>query len=113
SFHAEHDRSPRPGVERGGIRWAVATRMVRDRTGTESVTDAQVARYLARAGAEARKPVAGYDLVFTPVKSISVLWGLGDERVRQEITEAHKAAWRETFEWVQSEAALTRVGAGG
>lgn len=113
SFRAEHDRPPRPGAERDGIRWQVATEMVRASSDGGRVTDAEVKRYLANRGAEERKAVAGYDLVFTPVKSISVLWGLGGDEVRQQITEAHKAAWKEAFEWVQSEAALTRIGAGG
>jgi hypothetical protein len=31
-----------------------------------------------------RKAVAGYDLVFSPVKSVSVLWALGDAQVREK-----------------------------
>src|SRR4051812_29748367 len=30
-----------------------------------------------------RRAVAGYDLVFSPVKSVSLLWALGDDRTRR------------------------------
>ena len=40
----------------------------------------------------ARKPVAGYDLVFTPVKSVSLLWALGNDSTRRAVEEAHHEA---------------------
>lgn len=57
-----------------------------------------------------REAVAGYDLTFTPVKSVAVLWGLGSERTRQQIFEAHEAAVADALDWVESHAALTRTG---
>src|SRR5690606_27395181 len=53
------------------------------------------------------------DLVFTPPKSVSVLWGLADDDVREQISQAHARAWQDTLAWIEQEAALTRVGAGG
>ncbi|HWL97360.1 MAG TPA: MobF family relaxase [Nocardioidaceae bacterium] len=61
----------------------------------------------------ARKPVAGYDLVFTPVKSVSLLWALGDERVRKAVEEAHHEAVATTIGWLEQDAAFTRTGKGG
>ena len=43
-------------------------------------------------GSARREAVAGYDLTFTPVKSVAVLWGLGSEATRQQIFDAHEAA---------------------
>ena len=43
-------------------------------------------------GTARREAVAGYDLTFTPVKSVAVLWALGSEATRQQIFEAHEAA---------------------
>lgn len=60
-----------------------------------------------------RKAVAGYDLVFSPVKSVSVLWALGDARVRAEVEAAHHEAVLDVVRWLEREAAFTRVGAGG
>lgn len=112
AFEREHGHVPEPGVERDLVRWNVARTVLTGLVGAEP-TDAEVARYLSKRGAAQRQPVAGYDLVFTPVKSVSTLWGLGDEHVRREVEASHESAWRSTLAWLETEAALTRVGAGG
>ncbi|MFS0700284.1 MobF family relaxase [Cellulomonas sp. 179-A 4D5 NHS] len=111
TFRADHGRDPEVGVERDLIRYNVARDLLTARGGTPSDTD--VARFLARQGAQQKHPVAGYDLVFTPAKSVSTLWGLADPGTRAQIAEAHRVAWTEALAWVEKEAALTRVGAGG
>ena len=111
-FQKEHDRVPEVGVERDLIRWNIA----RDRLATQlgrDATDSETSTYLAARGKAPRQPVAGYDLVFTPVKSVSVLWALGDKETAGQVSAAHDAAWRSTMKWLEKEAALTRVGAGG
>lgn len=60
-----------------------------------------------------RKPVAGYDLVFTPVKSVSILWGLGPAWMREQVEEAHHAAVADTLAWLERETAFGRVGTRG
>lgn len=60
-----------------------------------------------------RKPVAGYDLVFTPVKSVSLLWALGDNTIRSAVEAAHHAAVSDVLSWIEQHAAFTRVGRGG
>jgi len=47
------------------------------------------------------------------VKSVSVLWALGDEQVRRDVELAHEAAWRRAFSYVEIHAARTRTGAAG
>ncbi|MFD7311029.1 MobF family relaxase [Promicromonospora sp. NPDC059942] len=116
-FARENDRPPEAGVERDLIRWNVA-RVLAQQEHTEKcrsgeLTDKDVATWLAKRGQQPRKAVAGYDLVFTPSKSVSVLWGLGDAATREAITKAHTQAWQDTLAWIESEAALTRGGAGG
>jgi DNA primase catalytic core len=116
AFAAEHDRPPEAGIERDLIRWSVARTLAQQEKsgrGSGTVTDADVAQWLAKRGQQPRRAVAGYDLVFTPAKSISVLWGLGDPATREAITKAHTDAWRDTLGWIKSEGALTREGAGG
>src|SRR5665647_2002476 len=112
-FRVDYDRSPEPGVERDLIRWNVARSVLADLPGESVPTDADVARFLAGRGSAQRQPVAGYDFVFTPVKSVSTLWALGDDQTRVVVQQAHETAWRRTVRWLESEAALTRVGAGG
>src|SRR5680860_728126 len=111
-FEAESGRSPEVGVERDLIRWNIAADRVAA-TLKRPGTDAEVATHLSQMGKAARQPVAGYDLVFTPVKSVSVLWALGDQDTSQQVREAHNAAWQATVAWLETEAGVTRVGAGG
>lgn len=60
-----------------------------------------------------RRGVAGFDLVFTPVKSASVLWALSSPEVRAQVEEAHHAAVRSAIGWVEQHAAFTRTGRAG
>ncbi|WP_255326698.1 relaxase domain-containing protein, partial [Rhodococcus aetherivorans] len=65
--------------------------------------DDDIWTFVAEQYGKARSPVAGYDLVFTPAKSISLLWGLGDERVKAAVEAAHAQAVSETLEWIENE----------
>lgn len=59
-------------------------------------------------------PVAGFDLVFSCPKSVSLLHALtDDEEVRRAVSEAHEAAWRSTLRYLEREACVTRRGEGG
>jgi len=57
-----------------------------------------------------RRAVAGYDLVFTPVKSASLLWALGSAATRQAVEAAHDEAVADTLAWLEQETAFARVG---
>jgi hypothetical protein len=54
-------------------------------------------------------PVTGYDLVFSPPKSVSLLHTLGDEAVSQ----AHLAAWQAALSYLEERACVTRKGKNG
>ncbi|WP_370617721.1 MobF family relaxase [Mumia sp. Pv 4-285] len=71
------------------------------------------ARIEASEASKERRAVAGYDLVFTPVKSVSILWGLGDAATRQAVTDAHHAAVANVLAWLEDETCFARIGAGG
>jgi conjugative relaxase-like TrwC/TraI family protein len=59
-------------------------------------------------------PVAGYDLVFSCPKSVSLLHALtDDESVRRAISDAHEASWRAALSYLESEACVIRRGRGG
>jgi len=57
--------------------------------------------------------VAGYDLTFSPVKSVSTLWAVAPRAVSQQIEAAHHAAIGDVIGWLEANAAYTRVGANG
>jgi len=59
-------------------------------------------------------PVAGYDLVFSCPKGVSLLHALTDEeRVRRQISEAHETAWQAALGYLEREACVVRRGRGG
>jgi len=70
----------------------------------------QLAAKEARRG---RRAVAGFDLVFTPVKSASLLWALSGPEVRQAVEDAHHEAVTSALGWLEQHAAFTRTGHAG
>ena len=59
-------------------------------------------------------PVAGFDLVFSCPKSVSLLHALtDDEGVRRAISDAHEASWRVALGYLEREACVVRRGRGG
>ncbi len=85
---------------------------LRGHTGQEP-DPATVQQVRVEEGRREHRPVAGYDLVFTPVKSVSLLWALGDDRVRAAVAAAHHEAVADTLGWIEAHAAFTRLGKGG
>ena len=71
-----------------------------------------------RDGAELRTSraavrVAGFDLTFSAPKSVSVLFGLGDDELRGRSATAHDGAVREALGYLERSAAAVRRGHGG
>jgi conjugative relaxase-like TrwC/TraI family protein len=59
------------------------------------------------------RPVAGFDLVFSVPKSVSLLHALSDDETRRAIGAAHAAAWQATLAYLEDEACVTRRGKNG
>ncbi|MGW6130807.1 MobF family relaxase [Cellulomonas sp. NPDC055163] len=57
--------------------------------------------------------VAGFDMTFTPPKSVSALWALGDRRTQTEVLAAHRAAVEDSLSFFEKAALFTRTGAAG
>jgi conjugative relaxase-like TrwC/TraI family protein len=87
--------------------------IIREQTG-RAPTQAEISKVKADEARRQRAAVAGFDLVFSPVKSAALLWAL-DERphVRQAIRQAHENALNEAFQLIEEHAAYTRTGACG
>jgi len=60
-----------------------------------------------------RRPVVGFDYVFSPPKSVSVLWAVADQATREQITAAHHAAVRDILTLIERDVARTRIGSDG
>ena len=98
-----------PFEERVSRRLTAITK--RSRTSPTPAESRRAAREEAHAG---RAAAAGWDLVFTPVKSVSLLWAL-DERtwVRDAVEAAHREAITSALDFLETHAAFTRTGTGG
>ncbi|MFG1879514.1 MobF family relaxase [Sphaerisporangium sp. NPDC049003] len=77
-------------------------------------TATDVKRIHAEEARRARAAVAGFDVVFAPVKSAALLWALDPRpQVRQAVRQAHEAARDAALEMLEQHAAFTRTGRGG
>ncbi|HEY2096301.1 MAG TPA: MobF family relaxase [Pseudonocardia sp.] len=110
-FETAHARRP-DVAERRVIKERVAGELLAGPGGTAPAPEV-VRKYLADELGKASQPVAGVDLVFSPVKSVSVLWGLGEHQVRQVIEQVHEAAWKQALAYGEREAGYTRIGKNG
>src|SRR5580765_6979715 len=106
-------RAAVPDEVRARIRTDLATRQFAQRHGRPPAGARELSGFLATASRPATTSVAGYDLTFSPVKSVSALWALATPEISQQVAAAHQAAVAGTMRWVQDELAYTRRGAGG
>lgn len=63
--------------------------------------------------AAANRTLPGYDLCFSPPKSVSVLFGLGDAETAATVIRCHEEAVEAALSWLEDTAALTRLGHNG
>ena len=68
---------------------------------------------VARWSAGPAQPVAGFDLTFSPVKSVSALWAVAPPPVAAEIERCHRAAVEDALRFVEARALYSREGARG
>lgn len=60
-----------------------------------------------------RPSVSGFEMVFSPPKSFSVAWGLGDVAIKERLSAAHDAALEQTLQVMEEKYLRTRGGAAG
>ncbi|AGG68098.1 MobF family relaxase [Corynebacterium callunae] len=58
-----------------------------------------------------RQPVAGMDLTFSPAKSVSIAWALGDDDTRQAIQDIHTRCVKDALGYIEDNLLFTRTGA--
>lgn len=107
-----HDGAEPSTAEMKKIRFRVGAQMFRDERGIEP-SNAQLAQFVAQNSKAHQKAVAGYDLVFTPPKSVSIAWGLGDEQLRRSIESAHERAIQDVIRHLEKNVVMTRRGRNG
>jgi hypothetical protein len=88
-------------------------RAFREAKGRQPADKEELGRFITAASRPTQQAVAGFDLVFSPARSVSTLWGLGDNDTRQVIERAHEAAIEDTVKYLETEAIATRAGRNG
>ena len=102
-----------PAADRAGVRTEVAREFFLSEHGREPVDARELAGQIAKDSRPRTQTVAGYDLTFSPVKSVSTLWAVADPKVAAVIEQAHQAAVRDALAFIEKHALFTRTGPQG
>lgn len=102
-----------PDRVRAQIRSDVARDFFVREYGREPDGPRELAAMVAKNSRPAQIAVAGYDITFTPVKSVSTLWALADPELSARIELAHRAAISDALQWAEKRALFTREGTNG
>ncbi|WP_233498799.1 MobF family relaxase [Blastococcus sp. TF02A-26] len=105
--------APVPDGDRARIRSDLARVMFAEAYGRAPRDARELSGFLARVSRPATTAVAGYDLTFSPVKSVSALWALAPREVAEQVEAAHAAAVADALSWLEANASFTRLGTDG
>lgn len=106
-------------------RWAQRELALLEASASRERIDAELTAFRSRANerwaakeanirrAGQRQAVAGFDLTFSPPKSVSVLWAAAPAEGREKVWAAHHEGVAAAMRFVEREAALSRTGYGG
>jgi conjugative relaxase-like TrwC/TraI family protein len=98
---------------RAQVRTEVAREFFRAEHGRDPIDAREIAAAIAKASRPRTQTVAGYDLTFSPVKSVSSLWAVADPHVAAQIERAHQAAVQDALNLIERHALFTRQGRNG
>ena len=107
-----HDGAEPTKAQMQEIRFRVGAEQYRAQRGIEP-THAQLRQFIAENSKRHQTAIAGFDLVFTPSKSVSIAWGLGDKQLRKDIEAAHEHAIQDVVRHLESNVVMTRRGHNG
>ena len=105
--------APLPAADRARVRTEVAHEFFRAEHGREPMDARELAGQIAKDSRPRTQTVAGYDLTFSPVKSVSPLWAVADPAVAAVIERAHQAAVKDALAFIEKHALFTRTGPQG
>ena len=118
AFNARVDellvQSPVPtAAERAAARSTAAREFFVAENGLEPATARELSAALARYSRPRQTAVAGFDLTFSPVKSVSALWAVAPPEIAAKVEQAHQAAIADALAFVEQHALFTREGKDG
>jgi conjugative relaxase-like TrwC/TraI family protein len=100
-------------ADRARVRTQVALEFFVAEHGREPVNARELLGQIAKDSRPRTQTVAGYDLTFSPVKSVSTLWAVADPAVAAVIERAHQAAVQDALAFIETHALFTRTGPQG
>jgi conjugative relaxase-like TrwC/TraI family protein len=105
--------APLPAADRARVRTEVAREFFLSEHGREPMDARELAGQIAKDSRPRTQAVAGYDLTFSPVKSVSTLWAVAEPEVAAVIEQAHQAAVKDALAFIEKHALFTRTGPQG
>ena len=99
--------------ERNTIAVDVARKHYSDETGYSNATPKEILAWGNEKKNSVRLATADFDLTFSPVKPISVLWALGNEEMRKTIEAVHNECVSACLDWLDETALRTRCEVNG
>jgi TrwC relaxase len=100
-------------ADRARVRTHVAREFFLAAHGRKPIDARELAGQIAKDSRPQTQTVAGYDLTFSPVKSVSALWAVADPAVAAVIERAHQAAVQDALAFIEEHALFTRTGPQG
>jgi DNA primase catalytic core len=102
-----------PVADRARIRTEVAREFFLAEHGRPTEDARELAATIAKNSRPRTQAVAGYDLTFSPVKSVSALWAVANQSTAAAIERAHRAAIADALRFIEQHALYTRLGTNG
>jgi hypothetical protein len=102
-----------PAADRARVRTEVARQFFLAEHGRESIDARELAGQIAKDARPRAQTIAGYDLTFSPVKSVSTLWAIAEPAVAEAIEDAHRATVYDALTFIETHALFTRTGPQG
>ncbi|WP_329405717.1 relaxase domain-containing protein [Nocardia vinacea] len=99
--------------ERAPIRTRVAFEMFCEQFDRAPLNERELSGWVARNSRPNTVAIAGFDITFSPVKSVSALWALAPRAVAEKVELAHQHAVRDALAWLEEHAIFTRLGRNG
>jgi conjugative relaxase-like TrwC/TraI family protein len=115
-YNIAHNQDPQASIApdvRARIRTTVAQEMFADHYGRPPADERELSGFIARHSRLTTTAVAGYDLTFTPVKSVSALWAIAPRDIAKTVEACHHKAVADALSFLEDHAAFSRMGADG
>src|SRR5215218_6422535 len=105
--------APLPAADRARVRTEVARHFFLAEHGREPIDARELAAQIAKDSRPQTQTIAGYDLTFSPVKSVSTLWAVAEPALAAVIERAHEVAVQDALMFIENHALFSRTGPQG